>query len=275
MLLTSFSNPSVDVQHYSSPSSFELSSLRKYSQAFQIPSLKKASGVTKAESRLNDFGDGDRTPASATSPKSRRRRGLPNRLTNYNLSVTGVTYAGSTTFLYQNPSFTPLETFTLPGILSVEPGIRTNASFRNGRNAKDIGLFIGNNPPLLAPVGDFSAGAAWFATNSQIFRRVGGNFGQSASLDIAFVRTNERRSTIRVEVDSDPISSNPARIVQLNTFNTRTSLFTAPKQILRGTMELRFTRGGRQVSGSATFFGGSFIEPGTYAYQVTFSGTRG
>jgi hypothetical protein len=204
--------------------------------------------------------------------KKTKQQNVPKKLTSYRLTVTGTTFSGNTFIPLPETRYTPIENFRLPGVLSVEPMI-SKPTFKNGRNFRDVGLFVGNQPPFIGPVVDAAAGALWFATNNKIFRRLGGNFGQESALDIAFVKGNDKKGTIKVRVHSDT-SGNPARIVQLNNFNTRSSIVAAPKQILGGEMKLKFKNGGRRVKGKVSFVGSGFIEPGSFGYAASFKGKR-
>ncbi|MBE9181602.1 hypothetical protein IQ268_23850 [Oculatella sp. LEGE 06141] len=186
----------------------------------------------------------------------------------YNLRVTGVSLAGNTAIPIATTTYTPIEVFNLPGRLTLEKTLPQGVDFKNGKNVREIGLFVGINP-LLGVNANPQAGAAWFATNSRVFRRAGGSFSQAPTLDVSYVGINTKTSSLKVVVDY-----NAARTTQLNSFNWRTSVFAAPKQILVGDMELQFRNNGRRVVGSVRFYGTGFVEQGAYGYEASFTGTR-
>lgn len=140
----------------------------------------------------------------------------------------------------------------------------SGVNFDNGRNVRDIGIFVGS--PFASP----QAGAVWFATNTTVFADVGiGNVNQRlASLDVAYVTVNERSGAIGVRVDDQSI----ARTSQLNSFNVKSGLTANVYQILGGGMELRFNRRGSQVSGALDFIGSGYLYPGSTRIQATISG---
>jgi len=193
---------------------------------------------------------------------------IPSSRAVYNLSVSGSTYFGNTSFLSPQTRYSLANNFRLGGTLVVDPGILPSnlTSSANGRNAKDLILQVGGGPySSVRP----AAGAAQFATNSVLHRLFGGGSSQNAAIDVAYVNTNQSAGTIDLQVDS-----NISRTVSLNSFLRTGGLLASPAQVLSGNMNLRFSNGGRNVTGSVTFYGSGYIQPGTGAYTATFSGTR-
>jgi hypothetical protein len=190
-------------------------------------------------------------------------KAVPARRAFYNLTVSGTTYAGNTAFPSPNTSYNPIENFRLGGTLVVEPTIRqVQNSGRNGVNVRDIGFFVGT-------ANDYAtnrAGSLRYGTHTYMHRYWGGRTLGRPALDTAYVNVNGNQN-LRASVDSAW-----ARNDTTNTFAWRTSLLSAPKQILQGHIQVRFTNGGRNVVGQAVFVGGGIVEPGTYAYAAQFSG---
>jgi hypothetical protein len=186
----------------------------------------------------------------------------------YNLTVTGVTLVGDTNIPYSYTNYTPIEGFTLPGRLVVNKTLPRGQSPDNGKNVREIGILVGTNP-LLGVGANPQAGAAWFATNPRLFRQAGGNIGQTAPADVAYVDINAKEGAVRAIVDF-----NAAQTVPQNSFNWRTSLFAAPKQVLVGDMQLQFRNNGKRVTGFIRVYGSSLAEAGAYGYRASFTGTR-
>jgi len=183
----------------------------------------------------------------------------------YDITITGTTYFGNTNFPSSATRYSPAHTFTLRGTLVVLPTRdRNGVNFDNGRNARDVGIFVGS--PFSSP----QAGSVWFATNTTVFADVGiGNVNQRlASLDVAYVTVNERGNTIGIRVDDQSI----ARTSQLNSFNVKSGLTANVYQILAGGMDLAFAKDGRQVSGALDFIGSGYLYPGSTRVQATVSG---
>ena len=188
---------------------------------------------------------------------------VPGRGT-YSLTVTGTTFSGSTAFPSPQTRYFPSENFRLPGRLTVNPTIRFAPNSRsNGVNPRDVLFTVGGSTTIATG----RAGQALFASNTALFRLLGGNFAQTASLDLTRVQVNN--GTIRVLVDAQR-----ARQSQLNVFNRRTSILSAPSQVLQGSITIRFTNQGRNVNGRIDLIGGGFIEPGVSRYIANFSGVR-
>jgi len=211
-----------------------------------------------------------RTQASATAvldsaslhlAKKSAARAVPGGKTfRYKISASGTTYSGSTSFPASNTQYTPAFNFGLPGTLIVERRIAAQNS--NGLNPREVGLFIGNDASLI------TAGTLRYGTHTYMHRYWGGLTTGRPAIDTAFVRTNNRANTLTADVDPQW-----ARNDTTNLFSWNSSFTSAPKQILAGKVTIRFKNGGRRVSGSATFVGNGFVEPGAYAYTATFTGT--
>jgi hypothetical protein len=210
------------------------------------------------------------TPVEAAPPSPGARpaaaSAVPRRAT-YDITISGTTYFGDTNFPGATTRYSAYQDFTLRGTLVIlSTRDRSGVNFDNGRNARDVGIFVGR--PFSSP----QAGAVWFATNTTVFADVGiGNVSQRlASLDVAYVKVNDRRNTIAIQVDDQSI----ARTSQLNGFNVKSGLTANVYQILAGGMELRFDSSGRQVSGSLDFIGSGYLYPGSTRVQATLSGRR-
>lgn len=183
----------------------------------------------------------------------------------YDITITGTTYFGSTNFPGPSTRYSAHQSFTLRGMLVVLPTRdRSGVNFNNGRNARDVGIFVGR--PFSGP----QAGAVWFATNTTVFADVGiGNVSQRlASLDVAYVTVNERRGTVSIRVDDQSI----ARTGQLNGFNVKSGLTANVYQVLAGETDLRFSANGRQVSGELDFIGSGYLYPGSTRVQANITG---
>ncbi|MEM9264159.1 MAG: PPC domain-containing protein [Cyanobacteria bacterium P01_F01_bin.13] len=188
---------------------------------------------------------------------------VPGRGT-YSLTATGTTFSGSTAFPSSQTRYFPTEGFRLPGRLTISPTIRFAPNSRfNGINPRDILFTVGGSTTIATG----QAGQVLFASNTAMFRQIGGNFSQSASLDLTRVQING--GTMSVQVDAQR-----ARQSQLNLFNRRTSILAAPSQVLQGNITIRFTNGGRNVNGRIDLIGGGLIEPGTSRYIANFTGVR-
>ncbi len=182
----------------------------------------------------------------------------------YDITITGTTYFGDTNFPSSATRYSAAHTFTLRGALVVLPTRdRSGVNFDNGRNARDVGIFVGS--PFSSP----QAGSVWFATNTTVFADAGiGNVNQRlASLDVAYVTVNERGNTITIRVDDQSI----ARTSQLNSFNVKSGLTANVYQILAGGTDLKFSRDGRQVSGALDFIGSGYLYPGSTLVHATIS----
>lgn len=183
----------------------------------------------------------------------------------YDITITGTTYFGNTNFPSSATRYNAAHTFTLRGALVVLPTRdRSGVNFDNGRNARDVGIFVGR--PFSSP----QAGSTWFATNTTVFADVGiGNINQRlASLDVAYVTVNKRGNTITIRVDDQSI----ALTSQLNSFNVKSGLTANVYQILAGGMDLTFSKDGRQVKGTLDFIGSGYLYPGSTRVQATITG---
>ena len=196
---------------------------------------------------------------------------IPTRVATYSITVTGSTYSGSTNFLDPSTVFTPLAQFSLTGSLLVEPpvGVDVNPQGQstNGVNARDVGFFVGQ--PIVG-----QAGALWLVTDSLLFSQAHINLPSAEVLDVAFVTADERAGTINIRLDGDLSGLPFARALPQNSYGLTSGLLGELAQILTGNATLRFSAGGRTVTGTIKVFGGGIIEPGASAYQATFTGTR-
>jgi hypothetical protein len=204
------------------------------------------------------------TASAQTTSASAAMRSIPT-VAVYNITINGTTYFGDTNFPGSATRYSAYQNFTLHGTLVVLPTRdASGVNFDNGRNARDIGIFVGS--PFASP----QAGSVWFATNTTVFADVGiGNVNQRlAALDVAYVTVNERGGTISIRVDDQSI----ARTSQLNSFNVKSGLTANVYQILGGGMEMRFNNNGSQVSGALDFIGSGYLYPGSTRVQATISG---
>jgi len=179
----------------------------------------------------------------------------------YQISVSGTTYSGSTAFLSPETVFSPQENFSLNGSLFVESTTFPSNFETTDINDFDIGLFVGSS-------GSFAAGILSFATNSVIHTYNGGNFSQTAAIDVVNQSFDPSTGLWRFSI----VDESTARGVQLNFYNTSSNIIAAPKPIILGEITLGFSQDLSFVSGSLSLFGGGFIAPTTASYQATFSG---
>lgn len=237
-------------------------SLKRQSIAAQEPFLKASPGflpvrLNRASAPLAALKNSP-VGQSVTKAVPRRRQPIA-----YRISVSGTTYAGNTSFPAQNTSYAPAANFRLPGALVIERRLGAqNSARRNGLNAREITLVIGNDASLT------TAGTLRYSTHTWGHRHWVGRTVGRPPLDTAVVRANNRRNILTASVDQQW-----ARNDTTNQFVWRSGVVNAPKQILAGRMAIKFTNRGRRVSGSVTFFGNGFIEPGAYAYTATFTGS--
>jgi hypothetical protein len=209
-------------------------------------------------------GSNDQGPGSAPGP-------IPAQPATYAITMTGTVFSGSTNFLDTTTVFTPLSNFTLPGGLVIEPPVGVNftptGQTTNGVNARDVGFFVGS--PIAG-----QAGALWLVTDSFLFSQVHINLPTSEVFDDAFVTANAAAGTLDIRLDGDLSGLPYARVVVQNTYGLTSGLLGELAQILTGGAKLQFSPDGRTVSGSVRVLGGGIIEPGSSAYQATFTGTR-
>jgi hypothetical protein len=181
----------------------------------------------------------------------------------YSISATGTTYSGNTSFPASNTSYTPATNFRLPGSLVIEPTLPIqNSNSRNGVNARDVTLLIGDDATLT------KAGTLRYSTHTWGHRFWKGLTTGRPAIDTAFVNVNNQAGTVNIAVDPQWSRNDTS-----NLFCWKSTLTNSPKQVLVGNVSLRFTNGGRNVSGSVTVFGNGFVEPAAYAYTASFSGS--
>jgi hypothetical protein len=207
--------------------------------------------------------------SAAVTARRAKKPLIPKDLTFYKLSVKGTTYYGNTYVPQSNTQYTAYESFSLAGLLSVENGIRPAKSYRNGRNPRDLGFYVGNIPTL--GIGNGTAGSASFVTNSKTLTRIGES-DDADSTDVAFVGAVPGKGFLKARIDGNNFDGNPARLIQRNAFNAVSSFATSPKQILFGGIDLKFAQNGKKVSGRVTFYGSSSNEARAYAYFATITG---
>lgn len=243
-------------------------------QSASTQTIESTAQALSATSRnlLSNFSRSSLTSAERSAVVTTRKAKkplIPKDLTFYKLSVKGNTYYGNTYVPQSNTQYTAYESFSLAGLLSVEKGIRPAKSYRNGRNPRDIGLYVGSIPTL--GIGNGTAGSASFVTNSQVFTNIGES-DDADSTDVAFVGAVPGKGFLKARIDGNNFDGNPARLIQRNGFNAVSSFATSPKQILFGGIDLKFTQNGKKVSGRVTFYGSSSNEARAYAYFATLTG---
>ena len=186
----------------------------------------------------------------------------------YNLTLAGQTLAGNTSFPSTATSYTPLEAFNLSGILTFESPTIIPRNNNTDRNVADVGLYVGNVVDA-----NVVAGEIQWASNQAVHWEFDEITGASISqfvnrVDETFQSYDDSTRTLTMSIDpSTALTSN------IDSFNKRSSLFSAPVEIVGGTVTLQFSPGFDQVTGSATLIGNGFIEPGAYAWEANFSGT--
>lgn len=181
----------------------------------------------------------------------------------YQIQIVGTTYAGSTSFVSSDTSYTPLENFALDGAVLVESTIPASNN-NNDVNDFEVAVSVGNVLDTAVAAGEIQ-----FVTNTAQHIYFAGNSSQLAAIDLVDVNFDSVTGSWGVQVNDQ----NTARISQLNTFNTTSSLISSPKQILLGEVKIQFSQDLQQIQGTVTFAGSGLIEPGTYLYQAQFSGT--
>jgi hypothetical protein len=175
--------------------------------------------------------------------------------------MTGTTYYGDTNFLSAFTHFSAYQTFGLYGSLILTPTIDPYNASNNGVNPHDVAINTGN-------IGLGGAGVLEYATNTYLHQYFGGNESQAAAVDVANVSEDDGAGTMTVNPDS-----NTARISQLNVMYVSDGLLSTGYQIIAGQIDLQFSNGGTEVSGTLTLYGEGFIEAGTVAIQASFSGS--
>lgn len=180
----------------------------------------------------------------------------------YQIEITGTSGAGSTSFFSEETTFSAIENFFQTGALYVESPIfpsNDNTDF----NEIEVGIFAGNIVDA-----NVSAGEIQFTSNTALHTYNDGNFSQRAFIDVTEQERDPLTGAITIQIDNIDL----ARTSQLNTFNTSSSLISAPKQVLTGQLQLQFSEDLSQVSGSISLGGSGLIEPGTFLYQAEFAG---
>jgi hypothetical protein len=184
----------------------------------------------------------------------------------YQIAVTGTTFAGDTSLLNQDTTFTPLENFAFQqATLAVMPAIDTAGTSGTGINVADIGLYVGQ--PL---DGDVRAGELIWASNSAMHLEFapGASQGQAAAVDEVFQHFDPATNTLITQIDPNTVA-----ITNLDHYIERSGLLGLPREVVAGKVDLTFSPDLTTVHGVATLFGGGFIEPGTFAWSAIFDGT--
>ncbi|HEY9648285.1 MAG TPA: hypothetical protein V6C88_18045 [Chroococcidiopsis sp.] len=224
-----------------------------------------------APSSLTRAASSSSAQKSVSTRATAKKSIIPRRLTFYDIIIRGATYYGNTALPQTGTVYTIAQRFFLAGIFSVEPGIRPANSFRNKPNARDIGFFVNNADPKDG-IEDSPAGSLWLGTNSKVLRHVDSDPGNAPSLDVAVVTVSGPKNTITVKFDGTGKRTDIAGRIRDNRFKWSSSPFTTTKQVLTGTIRVKFSQGGRAISGSLILEGVG-TQPGAFAYNATFSGT--
>ena len=187
----------------------------------------------------------------------------------YNITVEGATYSGNTSFPMAETSYLPIEAFALPGFLAIESPIPAGNAGTTDPNIVDTLLFVGS--PLDANV---LAGEIEWASNNAMYTEfqavTGANDAQAGvAIDETTQVFDPTTNTLTITIQD----STTALISQLDLFNKSSSFLSTPAEIVGGSIAMQFSPDGTTVTGSATFFGNGFIEPGASAWSANFSGT--
>lgn len=185
-------------------------------------------------------------------------------MSNYAITVTGTTWDGSTSTLEPGTTqFTPDLNFTQTGVLAVIPTVDATNASGNGVNPLDVGLFVGSTLATIPAAGSL----AWTSNSSIDIGFLHANGSQKADIDDALTSWNPTTRTLGLAVDP-----RLAPTIQLNDFDKTGGLLGFPSPILAGELTLTFAPDNSTVIGTATFFGGGYIEPTTAAWTGTFTG---
>jgi hypothetical protein len=98
----------------------------------------------------------------------------------------------------------------------------------------------------------------------------------TANIDVASVDAKQNDGTIAITVDGNALGLPNARIPTLNIYNVTSGSPAQRHDILTGTVNIRFSDGGQNVTGDITLAGfPGFNGPAIPSnYQATFTGTR-
>ena len=184
-------------------------------------------------------------------------------MSTYQITAQGTTYAGSTSFFNANTTFTPLENFSLPGFLVMTPSAIDPAGLSgNGVNAADIGILLGTPFDL-----DVRAGELIWASNNALHDAFASTRTGAASIDEVTQSFDPNTNTLVSVLDP-----NVAPQTNLDFYVEHSGLLGFPRQITGGEVDLFFSPDFTTVHGAVTFYGGGFVEPGTFAQTIQFDG---
>lgn len=185
-------------------------------------------------------------------------------MSNWAITVAGTTYDGNTSTLQPgNTHFTPVSNFQQSGILAVIPTVDATNASGNGVNPVDIGLYVGSTLATIPATGSL----AWASNNGIHIGFLHANGSQLSAIDDAVMSLDPKTHTLTAFVDQ-----RLSPTIQLNEFDKTGGLLGFPSPILAGQIVLTFSADNSTVSGTATFFGGGFIEPTTTAWTGTITG---
>lgn len=184
----------------------------------------------------------------------------------YSIAVEGSTYSGNTNFPSELTTYAPLEPFLQQGILAIETGILPGNS-NTDQNVFDVGLFVGSPLDINVQAGELQW-ASNQALHSEFDEITGANSAQLLGIDETLQAFDPVTNTLTMTI-ADP---NTALISQLDMFNKRSSILSTPAEVVGGTVNLQFSPDFTTVTGTATFYGNGYIEPGSSAWSANFTG---
>lgn len=150
------------------------------------------------------------------------------------------------------------KSFEVAGFLEVKGII--NPVTLNDVNPRDVFLKIGD--PLVKP----KAGALWLATNNAFFDRFG-FIPASKKTDLAKVDMNSSARTLRTRIVDDLVSDG------LNRFNDRGGLLAPMFSVIKGGLDLKFSKDGRSIKGELNVKGVAHYVPGLPSSSIQYQAT--
>ena len=152
--------------------------------------------------------------------------------------------------------------FTRQALLLKTRGIRAVGSrTRNGLNKDDFLLFTGE------PIANPSAGAIWFATNTEMQTLIPDVIVGDEATDMVTMEYNSRRKRYDMTVDTFN-----ARMTVMNMFNVTSGLFAQVYQISRGSAMFDFTSSLRSVRGEINLRGSGYVHAANAPYIADLEG---
>jgi hypothetical protein len=146
--------------------------------------------------------------------------------------------------------------------MDLTPALDPYNASNNGVNPHDVIFNTGN-------IGLGGAGVFEYSTNTGLHQLFGGNDSQAGDVDVANVSENDSAGTIKIQPDL-----NTALICQLNIMYVTGGLFAEPYIIVSGEIDLQFSHGGTQVTGTIVMAAQGMISGGSVAIAAKFTGTE-